>query len=169
MNGTMNVLAVGDLAPECIARLAEDGLRVDERLAWGEPELAAGVDGYVALIAGPGVPVTAAVLAAGRALKVVGRAGVDVAGIDVARGDPPRRSSSSTRRTPGSSPRPSTCSRSSWRAPATCPAPTRRCASGPPRHPGCRATEWRYVARRSGWPAWARARVCWPSAPARSA
>jgi D-3-phosphoglycerate dehydrogenase len=84
MNGTMSVLAVGDLAPECIARLAEDGLRVDARPESGEAELAAGVGGHAALIAGPGVPVTAAVLAAGHALKVVGRAGVDTAGVDIA-------------------------------------------------------------------------------------
>ena len=83
MNGTMRVLAVGDLAPECIARLEEDGLRVDARPEWGEAELAAGVDGYQALVAGPGAPVTAAVLAAGRALAVVG-AGDGVAAIDVA-------------------------------------------------------------------------------------
>ena len=84
MNGTTRVLAAGDLAPEGIARLVEDGLQVDERPEWGEAELVAGVGGCAALIAGPGVPVTAAVLAAGHALKVVGRAGVDVAGIDVA-------------------------------------------------------------------------------------
>jgi D-3-phosphoglycerate dehydrogenase / 2-oxoglutarate reductase len=84
MNGTTHVLAAGGLAPQCIARLREDGLLVDEQAAWSEAELVAGVDGYDALIAGPGVPVTAAVLAAGHALRVVGRAGVDVAGIDVA-------------------------------------------------------------------------------------
>jgi D-3-phosphoglycerate dehydrogenase len=84
MNGTMRVLAVGDLAPECIARLKEDGLLVDARPAWGEAELAGGVDGYHALVAGPGVPVTAAVLAGGHALRVVGAAGTDVDGIDVA-------------------------------------------------------------------------------------
>ena len=84
MNGTTRVLAAGDLAPEGIARLVEDGLQVDERPEWGEAELVAGVGDCAALIAGPGVPVTAAVLAAGHALKVVGRAGVDVAGIDVA-------------------------------------------------------------------------------------
>ena len=84
MNGTMSVLAVGGLAPECIARLVEDGLCVDQRPEWGEAELAAGVASHAALIAGPGVPVTASVLAAGHALKVVGRAGVDAAGIDVA-------------------------------------------------------------------------------------
>ncbi len=83
MNGTMRVLAVGDLAPECIARLEEDGLRVDARPEWGEAELAAGVDGYQALVAGPGAAVTAAVLAAGRTLAVVG-AGDGVAAIDVA-------------------------------------------------------------------------------------
>lgn len=84
MNGTMSVLAVGDLALECIARLRDEGLHVDERPLWGEADLVAGAGGYAALIAGPGALVIAAVLAAGRALKVVGRAGVDVAGIDVA-------------------------------------------------------------------------------------
>ena len=83
MNRTMRVLAVGDLAPECIARLEEDGLRVDARPEWGEAELAAGADGYQALVAGPGAAVTAAVLAAARALVVVG-AGDGVAAIDVA-------------------------------------------------------------------------------------
>ena len=84
MNGTMRVLAVGDLAPECIARLEEDGLLVEARPAWGEAELAGGVDGYQALVAGPGVPVTAAVLAGGTRLRVVGAAGAGVDGIDVA-------------------------------------------------------------------------------------
>ncbi len=84
MNGTTRVLAAGELAPQCIARLREDGLLVDEQAVWSEAELVAGVDGYDALIAGPGVAVTAAVLAAGHALRVVGRAGVDVVGIDVA-------------------------------------------------------------------------------------
>jgi D-3-phosphoglycerate dehydrogenase / 2-oxoglutarate reductase len=84
MSGTMSVLAVGDLAPECIARLEEGGLRVDARPAWGAAELAAGVDGYQALVVGPGAAVTAAVLAAGRALTVVGSAGADTGDIDVA-------------------------------------------------------------------------------------
>jgi len=84
MNGTTRVLAAGELAPECIARLREDGLAVDEQAAWGEADLVAGVEGYDALIAGPGVPVSAAILAAGHALRVVGRAGVDVIGVDVA-------------------------------------------------------------------------------------
>ena len=84
MSEKMRVVVVDDLAPECIGRLREDGLAVDEQSAWGEADLVAGVDGYDALIAGPGVPVTAAVLAAGHALRVVGRAGADVAGIDVA-------------------------------------------------------------------------------------
>jgi len=83
MDGVKSVLAAGDLATECVARLQEDGLQVDVHPEWGEPELAAGVDGYQALVAGPGAPVTAAVLAAGRALEVVGAAGADVAGIDV--------------------------------------------------------------------------------------
>ena len=51
----------------------------------GSGGAAAGVDGYQALVAGPGALVTAAVLAAGRALTVVGSAaGVDTGDIDVA-------------------------------------------------------------------------------------
>ena len=60
MNGAKSVLAVGGLAPESLARLREDGLRVDVRAAGGDAELAAGVDGSEALIVAPGVRVTAA-------------------------------------------------------------------------------------------------------------
>ena len=35
MNGTTRVLAAGGLAPECIARLVDDGLQVDERPEMG--------------------------------------------------------------------------------------------------------------------------------------
>ena len=75
---------MGDLAPECLARLEEDGLLVDVRPAWDEAGPVDGVDGYHALVVGVGVPVTAAVVAAGHALRVVGVAGVGVDGIDVA-------------------------------------------------------------------------------------
>ena len=69
---------------ECIALLRDEGLPVDELPAVGRAGAGGRRRGYAALIVGPGAPVTAAVLAAGRALKVVGRAGVDVAAIDVA-------------------------------------------------------------------------------------
>jgi D-3-phosphoglycerate dehydrogenase len=84
MSEKKRVIVLGDLAPECVARLRDDGLHVDERPAWGEAEAAAGLDGYEALVAGPGAPVTAAVLAAGRALEVVGVAGADVGDLAVA-------------------------------------------------------------------------------------
>ncbi len=79
----MSVLAVGGLPSECIFRLEEDGLRVDVRTGLGAAELTAGIDGYEALVVAPGVPVDAAVLDAGRALKVVGGAGTGAGAIDV--------------------------------------------------------------------------------------
>ena len=84
MSDDKRVILVGEVAPECVVLLEGEGLHADVHPEWVEAELVTGVDGYAALIVGPGAPVTAAVLAAGRALKVVGRAGVDVAGIDVA-------------------------------------------------------------------------------------
>jgi D-3-phosphoglycerate dehydrogenase len=84
MSDEKRVILAGEVAPECVALLESEGLRADVHPEWVEAELVAGIDGFEALVAGPGAPVTAAVLAAGRALEVVGRAGVDVAGIDVA-------------------------------------------------------------------------------------
>jgi D-3-phosphoglycerate dehydrogenase len=83
VNGAKSVLAVGGLAPECIARLRDDGVRVDVRATGSGAEFADGLDGYEALIVAPGVRVTAAVLDAGRTLAVVGCAGPDAGGIDV--------------------------------------------------------------------------------------
>lgn len=79
----MSVLAVGGLAPECIAHLEAEGLRVNAHPGWGGADLEAGVSDHAALIVASGVPVAAGVIAAGRALKVVGSAGVDAGGIDV--------------------------------------------------------------------------------------
>ncbi|NLE23417.1 MAG: hypothetical protein GX624_11670 [Actinobacteria bacterium] len=83
MDGAMSVLAVGRLAPECIARLEEDGLRVEARLDADAADLEACIDGHEALVVAPGVPVGAAVLDAARALKAVGVAGTGAGGIDV--------------------------------------------------------------------------------------
>ena len=167
MNGTMSVLVVGDLAPECIARLEEGGLRVDARPGWGEAELAGGVDGYHALVAGPGAPVTAAVLARGQALSVVGSAGVDVDGIDVAE---------ATRRGIVVVHAPDAGAHLRGRARARAragvrPRPGRRGRRAAPRRrrpAGGRAAS-RSAARRSGSSACARARRCSSSGPARSA
>ncbi|MBE0528750.1 MAG: phosphoglycerate dehydrogenase, partial [Thermoleophilia bacterium] len=84
MNGTMSVVALGDLAPECLACLEGEGLRVDARPELDEAGLLRHVAEYDALVAGPDAPVTAAALAAGTRLRVVGRAGVDLVGVDVA-------------------------------------------------------------------------------------
>ena len=77
------VVVQGDLASECIAYLEGEGLRVDLGTSWDEAELLDRIEGYDALITGPAVRVTAAVLRAGRRLRVVGRTGVGVDTIDV--------------------------------------------------------------------------------------
>ena len=131
MNGTMRVLAVGDLAPECIARLEEDGLRVDARPEWGEAELRgrrgrlpgarrrAGRAGHRRRAGGGARP------------QVVGGAGADVGRHRRRRGDAARRRSSCTRPdSRRSSPRPSTRWPSCWPSPATWPAPTPRSRRG---------------------------------------
>ena len=74
---------MGGLAPRCLARLREEGLRVDVRPVEAEAELEGVVDGCEGLIVAPGVRVTSGLLDAGRALEVVGCAGADVGGIDV--------------------------------------------------------------------------------------
>lgn len=70
--------------------LVEDGLTrlraaadVDVRTRLSEPDLVAAIGSYDALIVRSETSVTAAVLEAGRSLKVVGRAGVGVDNIDV--------------------------------------------------------------------------------------
>ena len=54
MSDKKSVIVLDDLAPECIARLREDGLLVDERPEWGEAEAAAGVAGYARARRRPG-------------------------------------------------------------------------------------------------------------------
>jgi D-3-phosphoglycerate dehydrogenase len=83
MQAGLSVLVAGDVAPEGVARLQEAGLRVEVRPKMSEDELVAAVSDRGALVAGPGVPVTAAVLAAGRSLAVVGSVSADVAGVDL--------------------------------------------------------------------------------------
>ena len=83
MSEKKRVIVLDDLAPEGVERLLGEGLAVESGAGWDEAELLRRVPGCHALVAGPGTPVTAAVLAAGGRLEVVGRAGVDVGDIDV--------------------------------------------------------------------------------------
>jgi D-3-phosphoglycerate dehydrogenase len=84
MSEKKRVIVLDDLAPEGVELLRGQGLAVVAGASWDEAELLRRVPGCHALIAGPGTPVTAAVLASGGGLKVVGRVGVDVGDIDVA-------------------------------------------------------------------------------------
>jgi len=83
MTATRNVLVLGSLAPEGVARLQDEGLRVDVRPEADQAD-PAGLRGHDALVVVPGAPVTASMLAEGNALRVIGCAGVDTAAIDVA-------------------------------------------------------------------------------------
>ena len=83
MSEKKRVIVLDDLAPEGVELLLDQGLAVEAGVSWDEAELLRRVPGCHALIAGPGTQVTAAVLASGGGLKVVGRAGVDVGDIDV--------------------------------------------------------------------------------------
>jgi len=79
----MRVVVRGDVADECLAFLEREGLRVERVSDADEEELARKVADCDALVVGPGTPVATAVLREARRLKVVGRAGAGVAGIDV--------------------------------------------------------------------------------------
>ena len=83
MSEKKRVIVLGDLAPEGVELLVGEGLAVETGGGWDEAELLLRVPGCSAIIAGAGTPVTAAVLAAGGVLRVVGRAGVEVGEIDV--------------------------------------------------------------------------------------
>ncbi len=80
----MRVLAQGDLAPECLAYLEGEGLRVEVVASGDDEALLPAIAGCDALIAAPGNAVGAAALRAGRLLRVVGRPGAGVDDIDVA-------------------------------------------------------------------------------------
>ena len=83
MSEKKRVIVLDDLAPEGVELLVGEGLAVETGVGWDEAELLLRIPGCSAIIAGPGTPVTAAVLAAGEGLRVVGRAAVDVGEIDV--------------------------------------------------------------------------------------
>jgi len=82
MGATQRVLLWGDVAPECAAALAGAGLEVGESDA-GLGAGAAGLADCDALVVGPADPVPGVLLRASGRLRVVGRAGVGVGGIDV--------------------------------------------------------------------------------------
>ncbi len=77
------VLVADPLAEDGLARLQE-AAEVEVRTKLPEADLVAAIAGFDALVVRSETRVTAAVLAAGRALRVVGRAGVGVDNIDVA-------------------------------------------------------------------------------------
>ncbi len=83
MTATRNVLVLGSLAPEGVARLRDEGLQVEERPEAGAPGEAS-LRGYNALLVAPGTPVTAGMLEGADELSVVGCAGEDAGAIDVA-------------------------------------------------------------------------------------
>ena len=83
MSDKKRVIVLDDLAPEGVDHLLGAGLAVEVGAGWAEAEVLRRVPGCHALVVGPGTPVTAAVLAAGADLKVVGRTGVGAGGIDV--------------------------------------------------------------------------------------
>lgn len=74
MGEKKRVLSRDGLTPECVVFLEAQGFDVDAGPAGGEDELVAAIPGYDALVVGPGVAVTPAVLRAGSRLRVVGRA-----------------------------------------------------------------------------------------------
>jgi D-3-phosphoglycerate dehydrogenase / 2-oxoglutarate reductase len=83
MSATQRVLVRGEVGPECAEVLAAAGLVAVDGTPWGEAELLARAADYDALVVGPAEPVSAALLRAGARLRVVGRAGTGVEGIDV--------------------------------------------------------------------------------------
>src|SRR5262249_15017437 len=76
------VLVADQLAEDGLTRL-RDTADIDVRTRLPEAELVAAIGSYDALVVRSETHVTAAVLDAGRSLKVVGRAGVGVDNIDV--------------------------------------------------------------------------------------
>jgi len=84
MSANSRVVAQGDLAPESLAYLEDEGLRVDAVAPGDQEALLQAIPEADALIAAPGSAVPADVLRAGRRLTLVARPGADVADIDVA-------------------------------------------------------------------------------------
>jgi D-3-phosphoglycerate dehydrogenase len=83
MTATRNVLVLGSLAPEGVARLRDEGLQVEERPEAGASGEAS-LRGYHALLVAPGTPVTAGMLEGADELSVVGCAGEDIGAVDTA-------------------------------------------------------------------------------------
>ncbi|MGH9280827.1 MAG: phosphoglycerate dehydrogenase [Acidimicrobiales bacterium] len=77
------VLITEELAEKGLARLREAGHEVHVELGLAQEQVAAAVEGFHALIVRSQTQVDAAVLAAGRDLVVVGRAGIGLDNIDV--------------------------------------------------------------------------------------
>lgn len=80
---TPRVLVTERIAPRGLDALRTAGFEVDEQLGLSPEELLAAVDGAAALIIRSATQVTADVLAAGRDLVVVGRAGIGLDNVDV--------------------------------------------------------------------------------------
>lgn len=80
---TPRVLVTERIAPRGLDALRTAGFEVDVQLGLSPEELLAAVDGAAALIIRSATQVTADVLAAGRALVVVGRAGIGLDNVDV--------------------------------------------------------------------------------------
>jgi D-3-phosphoglycerate dehydrogenase len=72
------------LAAEGIQLLKDEGFEVDTGLDWTPEEFMSRIGDYDALLIRSATKVTAAVIEAGRSLKVIGRAGVGVDNVDVA-------------------------------------------------------------------------------------
>lgn len=80
----MKVIIADKLSPEAVQALRTGGVEVDDRSGIEAGELAGVIGGYEGLIVRSRTKVTADLLKAATALKVVGRAGVGVDNIDLA-------------------------------------------------------------------------------------
>ena len=106
----MKVLVAEKIADSGIEKLKEE-FDVDVKTGLSPEELVAEIPAYDALIVRSATKATREVIEAGDNLKIIGRAGVGVDNVDVAR-PPSAASSSATRRRPTSCRPPSTPSRS---------------------------------------------------------
>jgi D-3-phosphoglycerate dehydrogenase len=79
----MRILVADKLAPEGLDYLKQSGIEFDTKIGLKEPELAAAVGDYDALIVRSGAKVTAKVLENPGKLKAIARAGVGVDNIDL--------------------------------------------------------------------------------------
>ncbi len=80
---TPRVLIADELSPAALRIFAERGVIAEQRTGLGRDELLAVIGEYDGLAVRSATKVTAAVLAAGKRLKVVGRAGIGVDNIDL--------------------------------------------------------------------------------------